>query len=213
MRPDWIRSNATSQLRAEGDPRGVLARRPPALAAGRAHPAEPPVALERSQPLPELASLLRLERGRVSDVVEVALVVVEAQEQGSDAVVVLRDAVPADHAVRGLPMLHLHPPARAAQVGLIGALRDDPVLTQPGLVREPPLGRCEVIGPGRQEEVRPGVEIVEILRRLADVQARAQLREPLPTLDEGHRREVRPVLQQVEEDQGGRDLGRELADA
>ena len=124
----------------------------------------------------------------MTHVMEGALVVIQSEEQGPDAVVVLRDAVSADHAVRGLPMLHLHPPARAAQVRLVGSFRDDPVLTQPGLVREPFLGRREVLGPGREEKVRPGVEIVEILRRLADVQARAQLREPLPTLDEWHRR-------------------------
>ena len=88
-------------------------------------------ALQRTQPLPELAPLLRLEGRRVTHVVKGSVVVVQPEEQGPDAVVVLGDAVPADHAVRGLPMLHLHPPAGAPQVRLVGALGDDAVLAEP----------------------------------------------------------------------------------
>src|SRR5947199_4084856 len=106
------------ERRLEVDPFGVLARRPPALAAGHSHafealprlPPEPDAAgLERRQHLSELPSLGRLERRRVPDVVEVPAIVVQAEQQAPDTGPVLGDPVPADHAARGRAVLHLDP--------------------------------------------------------------------------------------------------------
>ena len=135
------------QHRLQRDPRSVLAGAPAALAAGRAAALEALASLEGPQRLEHVASLLRLERRRMPDVVQGPVVAVQPQEQRADAVARLGQAVAADHAVECGPMLHLHPAALARAVGLVEALRDDAVLarcprrrrTMPARPRDP---RC-----------------------------------------------------------------------
>ena len=115
---------------------------------------------------------------------EPAFVVVQAEEQGADAFAVLGDAVPADHAVGRLPMLHLHPPTGSREVRLVVALRHDAVLTEPGLVGEPRSATPEILGPWREQEVRSGVEIVQVLGACAHMETLRERREPFAPLGE-----------------------------
>ena len=111
-------------------------------------------------------------------------------------------------------MLHLHPPTGTRQVRLVVALRDDAVLTEPGLVGEPALRDAEIVGPRREQEIRAEVEVLQTLGRLRDMETLRERREPVAPLGERLRPELLPVLlQQVEQDQAGGDLRGELADA
>src|SRR3954447_7672252 len=72
----------THEDRIERDPRALAAGRPPALTARRAClAAEPGATGERGELLEQLSPLGRFERRCVTDVVQVAVVVVEAQQQ------------------------------------------------------------------------------------------------------------------------------------
>src|SRR6186997_715546 len=108
--------------RVEGHPRALPPTRPSALPTGGARlAAEPGAADERREYLEQLPPLGRFERRRVPDVMEVAVGVVETEQQRPDAVAALRQSVAADHAIRRAPMLHLDPSAHTGLVRLVVA--------------------------------------------------------------------------------------------
>ena len=83
------------------------------LALDRLRPALPWMTVERTlaegrELLEQLLAPLRGEARRDADVLQVTRVVVQAEQEGADAVAVLVDAVAADHAIGGATMLHLH---------------------------------------------------------------------------------------------------------
>ena len=77
----------------------------------------------------------------MTDVLQRALIVVQAEQETAHAVAVALHAIAADHAVRRAMVLHLHHHALALDVALLGALGDDAVLPDAVHVGEPPLGR------------------------------------------------------------------------
>ena len=87
----------------------------------------------------QLGAPLRGERRGHADVVQRAVVVVQAEQQRADAVAVLVHAVAGDHAIGGAPVLHLHQRALVGRVRVGQALGDDAV--EPGALEldEPPL--------------------------------------------------------------------------
>src|SRR5439155_17854207 len=132
-------------------PLGIAAGAPSAGATGGAAYVEARASLERREGGADLSTLGRLERRRVPDVLQDPAVVVEAEQEAPDAVVVLRDPVATHHAVDTATVLHLHPAALAGQVRLVGALGDEPVLPDPGVLSEPTLRRRYIVGPRREQ--------------------------------------------------------------
>src|SRR5690606_2698574 len=140
------------------------------------------------------------ETRAVPDEGELAVVVVEAEEERADlaAVLVLPEAAPATAA--GPPLLDfvhrpLPRPYRPAR-----ALGDDPVEAGGFELVEPTLRRLHV-GGGRGQVPR----VLEVL---------AQLRQPPPAFPERQPAQVLASQRQdVEGDEPGRGLGRQLADA
>jgi hypothetical protein len=117
--------------------------------------------------------------------VQVAVVVVEAEEQAADADAVLRQSVAAHDAIGARAVLHLHPAALARQVRLIRELRDDAVLADAGFVGEPRLGHPEVVRPRRDQQVGPGRDRVQVLGRRLGADRLGQDREALAALVQG----------------------------
>ena len=167
--------------------------------------------------LPQLrehrAALGRLERRRVPHVVQRAGVVVEAEQQGADAVAGLRQPVAADHHVERAPVLHLHPAALPRQVRLVLALGEHTVLAEAVLVVEPDLGlgRCRR---SRARRARRAPEASRAGRRAPRpirARRRARCSRVAPLGQRQAREVVAPLAEQVEEHEGRRDLAGELA--
>jgi hypothetical protein len=141
--------------------------------------------------------VLRADRSR-ADVIEMPVLVVEAEQERRDRLsAALLPADPCHHAIRRLVRFDLDDAVpRAGEVGQPELLRDHAVEAR-GLERPQPLGSLlDVVGDRRQLET-----LADLLQLGAPLLDRALVQ--LPSLPE----------QQVEGDEGGRDLRRELADA
>ena len=100
------------------------------------------------------------------DEVQLALVVVEAEQEGADTLAVLVQPVAADHAVHGAAVLDLdHLPA-AFGVGSVERLRHDAVEAGRFELVEPAAGDGYVGGAGGEEPWRAGAR-AEVGRRVA----------------------------------------------
>ena len=95
------------------------------------------------------------------DVVQVAVVVEQAEEQRADAVAVLVPAEPGDHAVGRALVLHLRHHALVLLVGLVGGLGHHAV--EPGALEadEPVLRDVRIVG--HRREVHPIAVLAERL--------------------------------------------------
>ena len=164
----------------------VLALAPSALGAGHAvgvggEELVPPaprvvgdVADQRLELLPQLGAPRRREAGRDPDVLELAVVVVQPEQQRADQRLLGRGglvlAVAGEHDVGGALVLDLE---HGALVGLVRRperLGDDTV--EPGALEllEPPLGLGRVLGGAGQEAGAGAVEVAERLdQRLASL--------------------------------------------
>ena len=90
----------------------------------------------------------------MAQVVEIALVVVHAEQQRPDALAVLRQPVAAHHAVGRAAVLDLHHRTLAGRVGPIGALGDDAVMAHALHLGEPLQRLLGVVGLRGDQDVR-----------------------------------------------------------
>src|SRR5699024_1552326 len=95
---------------------------------------------ERREFVDEFGSELPVEAGRHPDVMQRALLVVQAEEQAAHPDPVLVDAVSGHDAVGGPEVFDLEPAPLALAVRVFGALGDDPVETGALELVEPLLG-------------------------------------------------------------------------
>src|SRR5205807_5674771 len=102
--------------------------------------------LVRSQPVAQLAAPGRGDAGGVADVVEDAVLAVEAEQKRPRKSVGGGDPVASDHAVGGAMVLHLDHDPLAGPVGLVGAFGDDTVETGSLEAGEPGRGQAGVAG-------------------------------------------------------------------
>jgi bifunctional non-homologous end joining protein LigD len=135
------------ELWPQRDPRGVLALRPSTRLVPFAFAED-----ERLDLLEHRASLRRLERRHVADVVHLA-VVVDAEHERADPVAGLVQPVADEDAVRGASVFDLHHNARAGFVRPISALRDEAVEPRALEPFEPLRRHIRVRGLRRDEEV------------------------------------------------------------
>ena len=106
------------------------------------------VVAERRDVVEQLRAQRRRDAARDADVVQRAVVVVEAEQQRADALAVFVDAVPGDHAVGRAFVLHLHHRALAGPVRAVERLGDDAVEPRAFEVLEP-VGRDVAVARGR----------------------------------------------------------------
>jgi hypothetical protein len=171
-------------------------------------------ALELTERDEHLAALCRLERRGVADVVQSSRVVVEPQQQRADTVSCLREPVATDDRIERAAVLHLHPTALPGQVRLVVSLGEHAVLPEAALVGEPRFGDGEVAGERRNEHRRCRRHRGQVTRRSRPAELRSQPAETLTALGERATCEiVASIAQQVEDDERGGDLARELANA
>ena len=185
-----------AHLGDELGPQRLLLERPAAPAVRLREAAIRRVLEQRQHLLGDGGLPARGDGGR-ADVVDLAVVAIQAEQQRRDPCRLLLPAEADDHAVRGALGLHLHD--RAAAAGLdrpVDALRDHSVEAECLQLVQPRERRSRVRG-RRGELERPGVP----LERLA-----APRKGALPD-----RRSV--PQQHVEGDEPRRDLGGQLADA
>ena len=139
------------------------------------------------------------ETGTVTDEGELAVVVVEAEEEGADLASVLVLPEAPDHHVDRAPVLDLDHRSLARLVGAVELLGDDPVAPSRLVFVEPPPRR--VLVGGRRREV-PRM-----------LQALGQLHQPLAALAERKRPKVfSSQRQDVERHELGRRLRGQLLD-
>src|SRR3954468_6052040 len=151
---------------------------------------------QRLDPREDLVVLARGD-GRRADVIDLAVVAVQTEQQRRDPRRLLLPANADDHAVGGLERLHLqHAVARARQVRQAELLRDYSVQA------------------GRLEAVEPALRDVGVERGRREPEAVAELLDLRAALLERFLVDRLAVPEQhVEDDEFGRDLRRELADA
>ena len=160
---------------------------------------------------PFKASTLRVSAGRSlvgdargeADVIELAVVVEQAEQQRADLLAVRGVAEAADDAVGGAQAFHLHHRALAGAIGLVEALGDDAVQLAAAGALQPAfgLGALSVAGDRRSDGASPSVA------KKASSAARRSLSGRAGEIGAARR------LQQVEHDQDRRRLGGELVHA
>src|SRR5581483_8561429 len=90
-------------------------------------------------------SLLGIEAGRKSDVIEQAFIVVESQQQRSDPATLLRVAEASNYTVRSSDALHLHHGSTLTGcIGRVEALSDNSVETNDTKLAHPLLGLLKI---------------------------------------------------------------------
>src|SRR5438876_6047609 len=190
-------AHLADELRLDRVPVELFAARPAALPAGDAITADRSRRAQLRQLFLELAANRRREAGTVADEVEPTLRVVEAEEERRDpAFGLVAPAEADDQAVCGAVRLHLDDSlARAGEVRDAEPLRDDAVEAGGLELLQPLAGLGRIASHRREPELLAdalelGTPLLE--RQLVD-------RLALPAQD-------------VERDELGRDLGRELAD-